>query len=126
MFYILYSIFHEEAEEVFFYEYNFFSLDSLINLEQKILTLGNSVADPEPDPYPYLFGPPGSGSNSTRSGSGSFYHQAKIVRKTFIPAVLFLLYNLLSLKNNVNVASKSNKQKNLDKKGIFSCHLEGH
>jgi hypothetical protein len=33
----------------------------------------------------YVFGPPGSGS-----GSGSFYHQAKIVRKTLIPAVFFL------------------------------------
>jgi hypothetical protein len=36
-----------------------------------------SVADPDP----YVFGPPGS-------GSGSFYHQAKIVEKTLIPTVL--------------------------------------
>jgi hypothetical protein len=35
----------------------------------------NSAADPDP----YAFGPP---------GSGSFYHQAKIVRKTSIPTVL--------------------------------------
>jgi hypothetical protein len=34
-----------------------------------------SVADP------YVFGPPGSGSRT-------FYHQAKIVRKTLIPTVL--------------------------------------
>jgi hypothetical protein len=37
-------------------------------------------------------------------GSGSFYHQVKIIRKTLIPAVLWLL-----LKNYVNVPSKSNK-----------------
>jgi hypothetical protein len=43
-----------------------------------------------------FFGPPGSGSTSQRygsgscsgSGSGSFYHHAKIVRKTFIPTIL--------------------------------------
>jgi hypothetical protein len=46
-----------------------------------------SVADPEPHD-PYVFGPPGSGSISTRYGSGSFYNQAKIVRKTIIPTVL--------------------------------------
>ncbi len=70
----------------------------------------------------HVFGPPGSGSFSQRcgygSGSGSSYHQAKIGRKTLIPAVLWLLYDFLSLKNNVlvNVHSKSNKQKNLGKK----------
>ncbi len=46
-------------------------------------------------------------------GSGSFYHQAKIVRKTSIPTVFWLLYNYLSLKNDENVASKSIEQKNL-------------
>jgi hypothetical protein len=39
-----------------------------------------SVADPDPDPPdPHFFGPP---------GSGSFYHRAKIVRKTLIPTIL--------------------------------------
>ena len=49
-----------------------------------------SDADPDSDPDPYVFWPPGSGSISTRygSGSGSFYHQAKIVRKPLIPTVL--------------------------------------
>jgi hypothetical protein len=42
------------------------------------------------------------------SGSGSFHQQAKIVRKTLIPTVL----EFLSLKNDLNVPSKSNKQKN--------------
>ncbi len=48
-----------------------------------------SVADPDPED-PYVFGLPGSGSRSisTRYGSGSFYNQAKIVRKTLIPTVL--------------------------------------
>jgi hypothetical protein len=43
-----------------------------------------SVPDPDPNPDPldpHVFGPPGS-------GSGSFYHQAKIVRKTLILTVL--------------------------------------
>ncbi len=57
----------------------------------------------------------GSGSTSQRYGSGSFYHQAKIVRKTLIPPVLWLLLDFLSLKNDVNVPSKSNKQKNFIK-----------
>jgi hypothetical protein len=70
-----------------------------------------SVPDP---PGPHVFGPPGSGSITRRyrSGSGSFYHQAKIVRKTLIPTVLLLLLDFLSLKNYVNVPLKSNKQKN--------------
>ncbi len=46
-----------------------------------------SVGDPDPG-NPYVFGPPGSGSFSKRYGSGSFYHQTKIVRKTLIPTVL--------------------------------------
>ena len=39
------------------------------------------VSDPNPDSDPPVFGPPGS-------RSGSFYHQAKIVRKTLIFTVL--------------------------------------
>jgi hypothetical protein len=39
----------------------------------------------------------------------------KIGRKTLIPTVLWILYDFLSLKNDVNVASKSNKHKNLEK-----------
>ncbi len=79
------------------------------------------VADPDPDlSDPYVFGPPGSGFGSinqrygsgSRSGSGSFYYQAKIVRKTLIPTALWLLFDFLSSKKYVNVPSKSNKQKN--------------
>jgi hypothetical protein len=50
-----------------------------------------SVPDPDP-PDPHVFGPPGSGStiqmNGSGAGSGSFYHEAKIVRKPWIPTVL--------------------------------------
>ena len=53
-----------------------------------------SVADLDP-PDPHVFGPPGSGSTSQRygsgSGSGTFYHHAKIVRKTLIPSILGLI-----------------------------------
>jgi hypothetical protein len=48
---------------------------------------GTSVADPNPW-GPYVFGPLGSGSIGQRYGSGSFYRQAKNVRKTLIPTVL--------------------------------------
>ncbi len=72
-----------------------------------------------PDPDPHVFGPPGSGSTSQMygsgscSGSGSFYHHAKIVRITMIPTIFVTLFDFLSLKNDMNVPSKSNKQKNL-------------
>jgi hypothetical protein len=54
-----------------------------------------SVADLEPDPQdPHVFWTPGTGSISTRCGSGSFYLQTKIVRKTLIPigTVLFCAF----------------------------------
>ncbi len=46
-----------------------------------------------PDPDPHVFEPPGSesGSISQRYGSGSFNQQAKIVRDSLIPSVLWLL-----------------------------------
>ncbi len=51
-------------------------------------------------PDPHVFGPPGSGSASqrygSRSGSGFFYHQAKIVRITLTPIVLWLLLDFFS------------------------------
>jgi hypothetical protein len=66
-----------------------------------------SVADPDLNPDLYVFGPPGSVSGSIGqrhgSGSGSFYRQAKIVRKALISTVLILLFDFLSLKNDINV-----------------------
>ncbi len=51
----------------------------------------HSVPDPD-QPDPHVFAPPGYGSESRSprygSGSGSFYHQLKIVRKALIPTVL--------------------------------------
>jgi hypothetical protein len=44
--------------------------------------------------------------------TGSLYQQANMVRKNLIPTVLSLSYDFLSLKNYVNVPSKSNGQKN--------------
>jgi hypothetical protein len=84
-----------------------------------------------PDPDPRVFGPPGSGSISQRygtggSGSGSFYQQAKVARKSWIPTVLRLLLDFLSLKNDVNVPSKSNKQKNFLKGSTPKCHVSEH
>ncbi len=71
----------------------------------------------------HVFWPPGSGSVSQRygssSGSGSIYHQAKIVGKILIPNVLWLPYDFLSFKTYVNIPSNRTKQKQL-------CRLEGH
>ncbi len=43
-----------------------------------------------PDPHPVV-------SHKYGSGSGSFHHQAKIVRKTLISTVLWLLYDVLPM-----------------------------
>ncbi len=75
-------------------------------------------------PDPHVFGPPGSGSGSISqrygSGSGSFYQQGKIIRKTLIPTALWLLFWLFIFENEVNAPSKSNKQKKvLNKRLVF-------
>ncbi len=78
--------------------------------------LDSSVGDPD------VFGSPGSrsGSVSQRYGSGSFCHQAKIIRKTLIPTVLWLLYDFLTYKNDENVPSKINtKQKKIFFVGVL-------
>jgi hypothetical protein len=92
-----------------------------------VLRLGTSVADPYPEPNPYVFGHPGSGSGSfsTRYGSGSerFYDQAKIVRKTLIPTVLWLLSDFLSLKNDVNADKKVKSKKCLGSATLWGTIL---
>jgi hypothetical protein len=47
----------------------------------------------------------------------------KIVRKPLIPTVLWLIFDFLSLKNDVNVPSKINKRNFLFQKLVFlaSC-----
>ncbi len=112
-----------------------FSVDSYINVQYNCCCLGKvfccalrdftlyliftklvrySLKANVPDPDPHVFGPPEIGSSSISQiyGSGSFYHQAKKVRKTLIPTVFWLLLDFLSLKNDIYVSSKSNKQKN--------------
>jgi hypothetical protein len=74
-----------------------------------MLILRSSVADPDP-PDPQAFEPPGSGSqyiSGSGSGSGSFYPHAKIVRKNLDSYYFVTLFDFLSLKNDVNVPSKS-------------------
>jgi hypothetical protein len=68
----------------------------------------------------------GTDSNPVGSGYGSFNHQAKIVRKTLISTVLWLLYDFLSLKNVVNVLQKWYGNQKAQKKIIFCRRLEGH
>jgi hypothetical protein len=55
-----------------------------VNMSLEIYQNKTGVADTDPNPDPYVFGPLGSGSDS---GSGTFYHHAKILRKTLIPTV---------------------------------------
>jgi hypothetical protein len=58
------------------------------------------ILDPDPDPF-------------VRDPDPSITNQKYVVRKALIPTVLWHLCDVLSLKNEVNAASKSNKQKNL-------------
>jgi hypothetical protein len=92
--------------------------------------VASSVPDPDPNPAPpdpHVLGPPGSGSTIQMYGSGSRFMDPdpdhgldpdpsiimqKIVRKTLIPTIL-LFFDFLSVKIDVNVPSKSNKQKKL-------------
>ncbi len=76
------------------------------NLKCRYFTFSHSV------PVPKVFGPHGSVNQRYGSGSESFHHQAKIVRKIFIFNVLWIIYDFLSLKNDVNVPVKSKKEKN--------------
>jgi hypothetical protein len=57
-----------------------------------------------PDPYPLVRGTDPALAPDLLSSS-------KIVRKTFILPVLGLLYDFLSLKNDVNAASKTTNKK---------------
>jgi hypothetical protein len=68
----------------------------------------SSVADPDPNPNPHDFGPPGSGSISQRYGSGS---SCKNSKENLDSCYFVTPFDFLSLKKDVNVPSKSNKQK---------------
>jgi hypothetical protein len=58
-----------------------------------------------PDPDPLV--------RSTDPDPSIIKQKYRVVGKTLIPTHLRLLYDFLSLKNDVNVVSKSNKPKNL-------------
>jgi hypothetical protein len=79
----------------------------LQGIRHRLYTVWSSVPDPEPNPDPpdpHVLGHPGSGSGFTsqRYGSGSGSSSSKN-----------------SKKNDVNLPSKSNRQKNLFKKICF-------
>jgi hypothetical protein len=59
--------------------------------------------DPDPDPYIIM--------QNNKKNLETYY--------------FVTLFDFLSLKNNVNVSSKSNKQENCVKKLVFCWHLEG-
>ncbi len=73
------------------------------------------------DPDPTVLGASGSGSFiillesgfGSRPESRSFHQQAKQVRKTLISTILWLIFDLLSIKTDVKGPSKSDKQKKL-------------
>ena len=65
----------------------------------------NNVLDPDP-PDPHVFGPPGSGSTSQRYGSGSG-SSCKNRKKNLDSLYFVTVFDFLSLKNDVNVPSKS-------------------
>jgi hypothetical protein len=92
------------------------------------VNLKASVPDPDP-PDTHGFGPPGSGSISQRCGSGfgSSHHPVIIKQnsKKNLDSYCFVTsLDFLSLKNDVNVPSKSNSRKNCVKKLVFCLHLE--
>jgi hypothetical protein len=74
------------------------SISLRIRIRIRRIRMFLGLLDPDPDPC------------SQRYGSGSFYHQSKIVRKTLISTPLWLLFDFLALEIDVNVPSKSNKQ----------------
>ena len=80
-------------------QYSYGSKVLMVKIPNGLKFRNVEISVPEQDPHPdskdpYVFGPPGSGSRSISTrygsgfGSGSFYNQAKIVRKTLIPTVL--------------------------------------
>ncbi len=83
------------------------------------MTDHNSVPDPNPDPdppVPHVLGLPDPDPLvrvMDPDPDPSIIKNATIVRKTLIPTILWTIFDFLSLKNDVNVPSKSNKQKKL-------------
>ncbi len=60
------------------------------------------------------------------SGSGSFHNKLTKARKTLTSTIFYFFLDFLSLKTDVNVPSKSNKQENFEKAYFLlaSCQPE--
>ncbi len=69
--------------------------------------LRSSVLDP--DPGPYVFGSPDPDPSIIKQKS----------KKNWISTILWLLNDFLSMKTDVNVILKSNKQKIFEKNNLF-------
>jgi hypothetical protein len=86
------------------------------------MNLETSVANPDPNPDPHVFGPPGSGSGSTMQEVWIririllwirirfLLSSCKNSKKNLYSYNFVTPFDFLSLKKDVNVASKSNKQ----------------
>ncbi len=84
----------------------------------------SSVPDPNPEPDPRVFWPPGSGSTSMDPDPSIIMQKYK---KNFESYYFVTLFDFLSVKNNVNIPSKSTvtSRKNCVKKLVFCWNLEG-
>ncbi len=96
---------------------------------QRSVFFSNNILDSRDFSTVYVFWPPGSGSISTRYRSGIriLLSSCKISKKNIevlFLTVLWLLYDFLSLKKDVNVASKSKNQKNLGLKSFLVSILK--
>ncbi len=87
----------------------------------KLYLLDNGV--PDPDPHPHIFGPPGSGSGSISRVRGMdpapdldpsiiLLSSSKNSKKNLDSYCFLTFFWTLSLKKDVNVLSRSNKQEN--------------
>jgi len=76
--------------------------------------VSDSVVDPDPGMFLVLLNPDASLFVRIRIGVQILPLSSKRRKKTLIYIVLWHLYDFLSLKTDVNVPSKSTKQKSLD------------
>ncbi len=72
------------------------------------------LPDPDPDPLVRAMDPDPDPSTTMKNS-----------RKNLVSYYFVTPFDFLSLKNDVNVPSKSNKQKKFLKKIVFCWHLEG-
>jgi hypothetical protein len=85
-------------KSIYMYEINYGTKPVMLRIRIRWICMFLGLLDPDPDP---------------------------LLSKTLIPTFFLLLFDFLSLKNDINVHSKSNKQKNCVEKLVFCWHLEG-